>query len=306
MPAKKAVPGPSDQARTFLLSHTTPVEDLSPENLPDIRTAGLAEMKPFAGRVKRRLKLKTKPIDIAGVPCLEITPPVVRDERTILYMFGGGYVVGGPTEDLPISGSLGAYAQARVISPAYRLAPEHPYPAAVDDGFAVYKELINRVPAGGLAIAGESAGGGAALAILQRARADGILHPAACALLSPWCELADMGSMADMSLDPTFAPGNLERYAEYYAAEHDRLIPEISPTYGHYDESFPPTVITTGTHDKLLSQVCRLAQVMRRGGMSVDLRVWEDLWHVFEYYEGIPEADLSLREIAAFLDDHFV
>ena len=305
-PARKQHTGPSNEARAFLDTYKAPIRDESAEALPGIRASSLAAAKSAATRVKRRLKLKTREIEIAGVPCLDITPPTIRDERTLLYLFGGGYVVGSPLEDLVISGTLAVYAEARVISPDYRLAPEHPYPAAVDDSFAVYKDLIESVPAGGLALAGESAGGGAALAIMQRARSQGIFLPSVCALLSPWCAIDEMGATVDLMLDPTFTEGHLETIANHYAGTHDRSLPELSPVNGTYDETFPPTIITTGTHDKFLSQVSRLARVMRENGIGVDLRVWEDMWHVFEWYDDLPEADASLIEIAAFLDDHFI
>lgn len=306
MARKPNSPYPSEAARHFLDTHKAPLLDEAAAKMPAIRAANAAAMRDIIARAKRRLKVKTKQITIADVRCLEISPPTIRDERVIHYIFGGGYTVGSPEEDMLICGGLAAYTQARVIAPYYRLAPEHPYPAAIDDNFVVYQELIDTVPAGALAIAGESAGGGAALAVLLRARRSGILHPAVCALLSPWCDMADGGRTDTMALDPTFSPGHLEQSAAHYAGDLDKSKPELSPTRGTYDDTFPPTIITTGTHDKFLSQICRLARAMRGGGVHVDLRVWEDLWHVFEFTDGIPEGDLSLREIAAFMDDHFV
>lgn len=304
--AKQQGPSTSEAAQRFLKEAKPAKYDESAANMPKVRATIREAQEPPARRALRRHKVKQRKIEIAGVTCLELIPPRHDDDRTILYFFGGAYITGSPREDTPISAALAAYTNARVISPAYRLAPEDPFPAAIDDGFAVYQTLMEKQPAGSLAISGESAGGNLALAVLQRARLSGTLHAAAVALLSPWCDLEDHGSTLVKSNDPTFHLTHLKTAIWHYAAKHDLAVPEISPLRGKYDESFPPMLLTSGTRDMFLSQVSRLARVLRRANVPVDLRVWEDMWHVFECYEGIPEADESLREIAAFLDDHFV
>ena len=125
--------------------------------------------------------------------------------------------------------------------------------------------------------------------------------PGAIAALSPACDLNDYGDSAVADRDPVLRADEGPNITIAYLAGHDVTDPEASPVFGDFDAAFPPTLITTGTRDMLLSSCVRLARVMREGGGVVELRVWEGLWHVFEFYPDIPEADLSLTEIADFL-----
>lgn len=233
---------------------------------------------------------------IAGVQCLIITPEKRQEGSDILYLFGGGFITGGPVEDLMISGKLAAMAGRRVISPAYRLAPEHPFPAALDDIEAVAKTM----PAPPT-IVGESAGGNLALALTIRLMAQD-KKPEKLALLSPAADLTDDFDPSAAPDDPFLSAHMIDVVPDAYAGDADKTNPEISPIHHDFDSDWPPTLITTGTRDRLAGQCAALARAIREAGAAADLRLWDGLWHVFEYYD-IPEADLSLKEIAAFLAD---
>ena len=242
-------------------------------------------------------------MEVAGVSCMRITPPVERDQRQLLYLFGGGFVQGSPFEDLPITAALAAKTGATVIAPRYRLAPEHPFPAALDDVTAVGRALLSKNP--GTLLAGESAGGNLALGLVHRLRSQGHAAPRAIALLSPAVDLAHAGDSQIADRDPFLPAFRTHEVRAAYLGDTEARQPDASPIYGRFDPSFPSTLVTTGTRDLFLSGCARLARVMREAGAPIDLRVWEGMWHVFEYYPNIPEAEASLSEIAAFLDAQF-
>ena len=242
---------------------------------------------------------------VAGVPVQWITPAHLRHDHTLLYFFGGGHITGSPDEDLSITARLAHFMGVRVCAPHYRLAPEHPFPAARQDALAVYGALIGGP--GRLALAGESAGANLVLALLSQIAAQGLALPGAVALLSPWCDLTHQGDTIatldgiDPSLDHTH---QLQHMARAYAGGRALADPDISPLFAPVVPGFPPTVITTGTRDLLLSDSARLSTSLRAAGVTVDLRVHEGMWHVFEYYPDLPEAELSTRGIAEFLIHH--
>jgi acetyl esterase/lipase len=251
-------------------------------------------------------------IEIAGAQVMMVTPrdyDSANDDRCILYYFGGAYVVGSPFEDLVITAQLATMTGMKVYAPWYRLAPEHPYPAALNDGIAVYEDLIGKMRVGGLTLAGESAGGNLALVVALRAREMGLPMPAALGLFSPWSDLTDTSESGwtHAGLDPTFpACKDDGSISQAYGGGADLRDPMISPVYADYTGGFPPTLITTGTRDMLMSDCARLSTNMRLAGVDVRLHLWEGMWHVFEYYPELPEARKSMREVAAFLKDHTV
>ncbi|WP_416881582.1 alpha/beta hydrolase [Marivita sp.] len=252
-----------------------------------------------APRICQEHGVKLDEVTLGGVRCLDVCPTALRVDWPILYGFGGGMVEGSPIEDLPIIAPISALTGARVIVPDYRLAPEHPWPAALDDGFTVYQVLADRT----FAIVGESAGGNLSLAWMLKAKAEGLRLPGAAALLSPWCDPSNAGDSLTFNdgRDPTLTRRNSDIAAGYYAGTNNMDQPLISPINGMFDSGFPPVLISTGTRDLLLSQAVRLAQRLRDSGARVDVQVWEGLWHVFEWYEDLPEAQQSIRQIADHL-----
>lgn len=297
MPAKASL-----EAQEIIAAGPNPGADLSVQNLPKQRAEVRAYIAPIIDRTLDETKVQTHDTTIGGIEVLELLPAGPVADWTILYCFGGGFITGAPFQDLAIAAHLCAMTGARVILPSYRLAPEHPWPAAVEDVRAVYREIC-QAP---FALVGESAGGNLALSMMLTARDAGAALPAATALMSPWCDLSNSGdSLHDNDgRDPTLRRQELEVCARYYAAHNNVSDPQISPIHGPFDAGFPPCLISTGTRDLLLSQSTRLAESLRQSGVSVDLMVWEDLWHVFEWDDRIPEARSSVSQIAQFLSDH--
>ena len=290
--------GLSDEALTFLNREVKP-RDRSARNLPGMRAKAKAIATAEAQRICQANDVTMDETILGGVRCLVVHPLKLAVNWPILYAFGGGMVEGSPEEDLPVIAPISALTGSRVIVPDYRLAPEHPWPAALDDGFAVYREIAVHP----FASFGESAGGNLSLAWMLKAKAEGLRLQCAAALLSPWCDLSNAGdSLAfNEGRDPTLARANSDLAVGYYAGTNRVEQPLISPIYGAFDSNFPPFLITTGTRDLLLSQAVRLSQRLRDSGVAVDLQVWEGLWHVFEWYEGLPEARQSIARIADHL-----
>ena len=292
----------SSIAERILNEETLSIPDRSEVNMIEVRSLAKTNVIPTLKRVLDSTNVTTKNITLNGVSCLEVKPPKIKVPWSIIYGFGGGFVQGSPNEDLTIAAPLSAKIGTKVIIPDYRLAPENPWPAAIDDGFQVYQAICKK-PFG---IVGESAGGNLALALMLRAKKAGLPLPSAAALLSPFCDL-DVSSDSQTfnnGRDPSLTIQNIKTAIKLYAGDNDISNPDISPINGTYDSSLPPCPITTGTIDLLLSLSVRLARVLRDSGVDVDLQVWEGLWHVFEWHDKIPEADQSIRNIAKFLQRH--
>jgi acetyl esterase/lipase len=264
------------------------------------RKASAALFAPAAKALADALGVTIAEEIIGGVRTQVMTPVTVVGNSAILYFFGGGYVQGLPDEDLAITARLAHLTQRRVYAPYYALAPEHPFPQGLEDGLAVYQALVARYGAAALTVSGESAGGGLALALMLKVDE----KPAKAALMSPWSDLTKTGDTLSTLVgnDPWLHYElTLEPAARAYANGRALAAPELSPIYADFPADFPKTLITTGTRDLFLSDCARLSTKMRAAGIACELRVWEGMWHVFEFEADLPEADQSLAEIAAFI-----
>ena len=245
-------------------------------------------------------------VDVNGIRCRQLTPCGWRSEhdRVILYAYGGGYVSGSTSEDQVITAPLAQRSGARIIMVEYRLSPEHRYPLPQQDMRQVYTALLAQYGAARLIVSGESAGGNQALGLMQHARDHGQALPRCAVLFSPWCDLANQGDshIFNDARDPTLNNAWVDIAAGWHAGDCPLDDPGLSPIHGDM-RGLPPCVITTGSRDLLLSQCLRLAAKLHAAGVKCDLRVWDGLWHVFEFYP-IPEAGLSILEIAEFIRAH--
>ena len=271
-----------------------------------MRRDSLDGFRPAAERIREECIDEIDEVELGDVRSWRVRPKTQRETGpgfSILYFFGGGFIQGSPFEDLPIIGRIAQYTGADVYVPWYRLSPENPYPAAQDDALAAYRNFLGEQDGRPFAVMGESAGGNLALATLQNARADGLGLPSALALLSPWSDLTDEPDslITNDGFDPTLTKPYIGFAADAYRGSRPKNDPGISPVFAGYNADFPPTIITTGTRDLLLSHSLAQAKVMEHAGIDITLRVWDGMWHVFEFYPDLPEAEQSLSEVAAHL-----
>ncbi|MEQ1439783.1 alpha/beta hydrolase [Fontimonas sp. SYSU GA230001] len=241
---------------------------------------------------------------LGGAPALRARNTRVACRRTVLYLHGGAYAVGSTEVYREFTAHLARAWQAQVYAIDYRLAPEHPYPAALDDALAAYQALLQQgVTAAELVVAGDSAGGNLSLALALRLRDAGLPLPARLVLLSPWTDMTVSGpSAADKPRDDMLITASIRRAAQDYLAGADARAPLVSPLFADL-RGLPPTLIQATDTEILLDDARRLAQAMREARVPVELRVWPGLWHVWPLFAGkLPEADAAVAEAAAFLD----
>lgn len=291
---------PSAAAQAFLNAVPPELPPLNSTTAMTYRQTARVDAMERAQRAIRRHGVQIAQTQIADVPCLIVTPPEWEGARKALYCFGGGFFSGSAREDLILAAPLAAYGGLQITLIDYRLAPEHPFPAAIQDGMAVYQEMCRTGP---FALIGESAGGNLALVLLLNALAQRLLLPQRVALLSPWCDLSAKGAPKQNAEgdDPTLTPELTAAAIKLYAGHASPQDPQISPGLADWPDNLPPFFITTGTRDLLRDQVVRLADHLRTRAAACDLRIHPHMWHVFEFYDEIPEADQSLRQIAGFL-----
>jgi len=229
--------------------------------------------------------------------------------RAFLYLHGGGYVACGPLTHRTLTVALARACGVPVFVPEYRLAPEHPYPAALDDAMRAYDMLRARgLSPGDIAIGGDSAGGGLALAtVLALRERDGLDRPVACLVaFSPWTDLLATGaSLASNARSEDMLVGaNIAATARHYAPPEQLRHPFVSPLYGDY-RGFPPMLIFASTSEVLRDDAVRLAGRARSQGAGVTLRLEAALPHVWPIFDALPEARRSLAQTAAFVDHHW-
>lgn len=243
---------------------------------------------------------------LGGAPVLRVQPKGSRPARHILHAHGGGFVVGSARGFLPLLGQLARRADAVVTSVDYRLAPEHPFPAAIDDVVAAYRALVADVDPANLAVMGESAGGNAVVAALVRARDEGLPMPAAAVLLSPWLDLTFSGdsmrrnAATEVILEPTL----FTQWRDAYVGGGDPADPAISPLFADL-AGLPPIHVQATDAEVLEDDSRRFADAARAVGVDVDLLVVRDLWHVFQILTPmLPESNVALDRAVAFLRAH--
>ncbi|MCG8592623.1 MAG: alpha/beta hydrolase [Proteobacteria bacterium] len=246
-------------------------------------------------------------VDAGGVPALAISTPGADPERVVLYLHGGGYVIGSAKTHRSLVARISRDAGVRCVSLDYRLAPEHPFPAAVDDALAAYRHLLaSGVEPSRLVVAGDSAGGGLTLATLLALRDAGDPLPAAGVCYSPWTDLEGTGPSATdpATDDPMVELEPLREMGRRYYGASDPRHPLAAPLYGDFT-GLPPLLIFVGTRELLLDDATRVADKARGAGVDVTLHVETGLIHVWPFLgDDVPEAAKALAQTAEFIQKH--
>jgi epsilon-lactone hydrolase len=244
---------------------------------------------------------------LGGVPVAEITVDGVEPRHVVLYFHGGVYVMGDAALAADLASQVGRRTRAKAISVDYRLAPEHPFPAAVDDALAAYQALLhNGTAPSDIAFAGESAGGGLAIATLVNARDHGLTLPAAAFVMSPYADLTLAGPTMDTkrAADPLLSRENLQAQIPDYTSGQDPAAGLISPIFADLS-GLPPLIIQAGSHEVLLDDAIRLARQAATADVDVTLDITPEVPHVFQaYYPILDEAAAALDRAGQFLSAH--
>jgi acetyl esterase/lipase len=248
---------------------------------------------------------RTEAIDLGGIKAERVTTPVSQHDRNVLYLHGGGYASGSFVCYRHLTWRIASATRASVLIIDYRLAPEHPFPAAVDDAVSAYRWLLAAgAEPGQLAIVGDSAGGGLALATVLMSRDERLPLPAAVVALSPWTDLALTGDSLRRHArsDPMIDNENVATLAAYYLAGADPRMPYASPLYADA-AAFPPTLIQVGSDEVLLDDAVRMADRLRVAGCEVELEVWPRMPHVWHLFVPlVPEASRAIERIGRFVE----
>jgi acetyl esterase/lipase len=316
VPAKKLpVPEtPSPQIQKIISAPMWPGWNLSPKSgrewqqLVDTRAA--ATLKTLPALIER-MKVKVEKTTIDGVRAFIVTPesiPSNNRHRVLIHMHGGCYVFSPGESGVAEAVMMAGFGAFRVISVDYRMPPEAHFPAALDDGITVYKYVLRTTDPKRIAIFGTSAGGALTLAIVLRAKQEGIPVPAVIAPGTPMSDVTGVGDTfyTNELVDNVLVSreGICQAAAQFYAAGHDMKDPLISPVYGDM-AGFPPTILTSGTRDLLLSNTARVHRKLRQAGVEAYLQIFEGQSHAhYLFDDSAPESEEAFAEISVFFDKH--
>jgi epsilon-lactone hydrolase len=252
-------------------------------------------------------QVKCEPVSAGGVKAEWITAPNAAADRAILYLHGGGYIMGSINTHRELIARLSKAAQARILALDYRLAPEHPFPAPVEDTTAAYRWMLAQgLKASRIAVAGDSAGGGLTVAALVAFREAGLPMPAAGIPISPWVDLEAIGESmkSRASQDPIVRPEMIREIANVYLAGQNPRSPLAAPLYADL-HGLPPLLIHVGDAEALLDDSRRLADRAKAAGVNVTLEVWPEMphvWHLFAHF--LPEGQRAIDRAGEFVRRH--
>ncbi len=242
-----------------------------------------------------------------GIPVVNVETAGADPAKVIVYLHGGAYAIGTAASSVGLASDLARRAGARLVTIDYRLSPEHPHPAAIDDTVAAYRALLDSgIAASAIAIAGESAGAGLAAATLVALKHAGLPQPTAAVLMSPWADLTLSGDSisAKAAVDPALTPEGLRRRAVDYVPDGDRTAELVSPIFADLT-GLPPLLIQAGSHEILLDDATRLAARAATADVAVRLEVTPGVPHVFQGFAAmLDEADAALTSAGEFLRAH--
>lgn len=243
------------------------------------------------------------PVSIGGMQAEWIKPPKAESHRVILYFHGGGYCLGSREIYRPMVAQLCAAAEARGLLIDYRLAPEHPFPAALDDAVSAYRWLLGQgISPAGIVLAGDAAGGGLAIATAMALRDGGAPLPRAIVTLSPWADLAFTGlsMLTNAKRDTVLNWETLALCARHYLRKTLPTNPFASPLYGNF-KGLPPLLIHAGSEELLKDDATRIAEKAEAAGCDVSCEIWDGMPHAFQYFSDLKEALGSLDRIGSFI-----
>jgi monoterpene epsilon-lactone hydrolase len=248
-----------------------------------------------------------EPVDADGVPAEWVIPADAVPGRVVVYLHGGGYATGTLDSSRALFSHLARATRARVLAVDYRLAPEHPFPAAVDDAVTASRFVIaaGQAPAS-VALCGDSSGGGLALATLVALRELGEPMPGAAVCISPWTDLTLSGPSleANRDADPMVSASSLTQMADAYLGDTDPRSPTASPLFAELI-GLPPLLLQVGSSELLLDDTTRFAQRAEAAGVDVTVEIWNDVVHVWHgFADFLPEARAAMAKIGAYVDQH--
>lgn len=278
-----------------------------------VRGKGLDEKRQMLDAAARRLvklpnNCKVVPIDIEGLYAEWISTGITLKHKVILYLHGGGYALCSANTHRPLAARIGKASGVKVLFPEYRLAPEHPFPAAIEDAVNVYRWLLHQgFSPSNIVFAGDSAGGGLCIAAALVLRDQNEPLPAAIVCLSPWVDLTSSGESYRKNkwIDPYLSIEAVRAAVRMYAGDEKPDHPLISPIFADLS-GLPPLFIQAGNHEILQSDAEKLAAQARNAGVPFTLKVWKGMWHVWQISgDALPEARKAIKEIGVFIRKTF-
>jgi monoterpene epsilon-lactone hydrolase len=283
----------------------------TPEEWKALSDSTAAAARPLIQPMAERLRVTVEPTTIAGVRAYTITPadmPEANRRRVAVHVHGGCYVLNPREAALPEAMLLAGFARMKVIAVDYRMPPEAYFPAALDDAVSVYRAVVKETDPKSVAVFGSSAGGALTLEMMLRAKQEGLPMPGAIAPGTPMSDTTKRGDtfQTNALVDNVLVSpdGFCDAAARFYAKGHDLADPLLSPVYGDV-KGFPPTILTSGTRDLLLSNTVRMHRALRQAGVEAVLQVFEGQSHAQFYRDDrVPEVREAFGEIAGFFDKH--
>lgn len=261
-----------------------------------------AKMEQSAFLAKMPTNVAVRKVDADGVPCEWLEPANADNENVVFYLHGGAFLAGSPNTHRAMVARIAQASHACALLVDYRLAPEHPYPAAHEDSLAAYRWLLrNGTAPHNIIIAGDSAGVGLAVSTMVTLRDEGAPLPTAAVFISPFVDMEGTGEslVTRAKADPYLKPEQKTLLA-FYFGEHDRRDPCISPLYADL-RGLPPMLLHVGNDEILLSDATRLAERARSNGVNVTLDIWQGMWHVWHFFApGLPEAVQAIEKLGTF------
>jgi acetyl esterase/lipase len=292
----------SQQLETVIQTLRSMLEN-QPASIEEFRTT----FENMASSMRVAEDVRCEPVNAGGVPAEWIVAPGAADDRVVLYLHGGGYVIGSVNTHRDMISRLSRAAGARALALNYRLAPENPFPAAVEDSAAAYRWLLSRgTKPARMVIAGDSAGGGLTVAALVALRDAGDPLPAAGVCLSPWTDLEGIGESmtTKAAVDPLVQKEGLLQMAKLYLGGKDPHTPLAAPLYADL-RRLPPLLIQVGERETLLDDSTRVAERAKAAGVPVSLEVWDGMIHVWQMFASmLPEGQQAIERIGQFIREH--